>query len=257
MPTSDSTPLWPVYVGFSPEELIAATVAEESIRKVTPDPLGRLRIRRLSRQTLGDAYRRTTITKGIHRRWDVLSGAPMTTDHAIARFFIPWLCDYRGYAVFVDGDILCFENIYSLFMQADENPNKAVWCVQHPPLLREGRKKDDEIQQAYTRKNWSSVMVFNCSHPANQALTLEALNTVPGRDLHRFYWLQDDEIGALHPKWNVLVNLSKPMHDPAIVHFTEGVPTIQGHENDPYAEEWWSAAQQAGFRLGSFVPALD
>jgi hypothetical protein len=32
-------------------------------------------------------------------------------------------------------------------------------------------------------------MVFNCDHPANRALTLDLINTVPGRDLHRFCWL--------------------------------------------------------------------
>ena len=247
-----------VYVGFSPEELIAATIAEDSIRRTAKLPDGKtLKIRRLSRQTLGDAYRRTTIVKGIHRRWDVLSGAPMTTDHAIARFFIPWLCDYQGFALFVDGDILCRDDIDVVFSIAGLNPTKAVWCVQHPPLLREGRKKDDELQQAYARKNWSSVMLFNCGHPANQALTLEMLNTLPGRDLHRFCWLQDDDIGWLPARWNVLVNVSPAIEHPAIVHFTEGVPTLPGHESDPYADEWFDAAALAGFRLGSFVPALD
>lgn len=247
-----------VYIGFTPEELIASTIAEDSIRRTALLPDGvSLKIRRISRYTLGEAYRRTTIVKGIHRRWDVISAAPMSTDHAIARFFIPWLCDYQGFALFVDGDILCRNDINLLFTIAEVSPTIAVWCVQHPPLLREGRKKEDELQQIYARKNWSSVMLFNCGHPANQALTLEMLNTLPGRDLHRFYWLQDDEIGRFDPRWNVLVNISPHHHDPGIVHFTEGVPTIQGHENDPYAEEWWSAAQQAGFKLGALVPALD
>lgn len=248
----------PVYVGFSPEELIASTIAEDSIRRLAKFPVGQsLAIRRLSRQTLGDTYHRTTIVKGAYRRWDVLSQAPMSTDHAIARFFIPWLCNYQGFAVFVDGDILCFDNIWALFMLAESKPEKAVWCVQHSPLLKGGAKKGDEVQSPYARKNWSSVMVFNCGHPANQALTPEYLNTLPGRDLHRFCWLRDEDLGALSARWNVLVNLSPDVNDPAIVHFTEGVPMIEGHEADPYAEEWWDAAALAGFKLGVRVAAVD
>ena len=247
-----------VYVGFSPEELIASTIAEDTIRRHAVFPYGTdLRIRRISRNTLGDAYYRTTIAKGIHRRWDVISQAPMTTDHAIARFFIPWLCDYQGFAMFTDGDVLCRDNIDDLFGQAELDPSKAVWCVQHPPLMKGGAKKVDEVQSPYARKNWSSVMLFNCGHKANQALTLEMLNTLPGRDLHRFCWLQDDEIGALDPRWNVLVNLSSVDGNAALVHFTEGVPTLAGHEGDAYADEWFAAAQQSGFRLGTLVPALD
>lgn len=247
-----------VYVGFSPEELIASTIAEESIRRTARLPDGMvLRLRRISRQTLGDAYRRPTVVNGVHRRWDAISQAPMTTDHAIARFFIPWLSDYQGFALFTDGDILCLDNIAPLFDLAEARPSAAVWCVHHPPLLKSGEKKDGETQTLYARKNWSSVMLFNCGHPANRALTLEVLNTLPGRDLHRFCWLQDDEIGALPPRWNVLVNLTGYVDHPGIVHFTEGVPMLDGHQDDPYADQWFSAAQFAGFRLRASVPALD
>jgi hypothetical protein len=246
-----------VYIGFSPEELIASTVAEESIRRTARLTAGdTLRIRRISRHTLGDAYQRTTIVKGPHQRWDVLSQAPMTTDHAIARFFIPWLCDYQGWALFTDGDILCRENIDELFTQYAD-PSKAVYCVKHPPLLKGGEKKEGEVQSLYARKNWSSVMLFNCGHPANQALTLETLNTLPGRDLHRFYWLQDEEIGGLHPRWNYLVNISEFVQNPAIVHFTEGIPMLEQHAGDPYADDWFTATHLAGFRVGKLEPALD
>jgi hypothetical protein len=245
-----------VYVGWSPEELIACTIAEDSIRhtagKETP-----LHIRRISRQVLGAAYERRTITKGPHRRWDVLSEAPMSTDHAIARFFIPWLCDYQGWALFTDGDVLCLDNIDGIFRLGEVEPSKAVFCVQHPPLMKSVPKKDGDAQVLYARKNWSSVMLFNCGHPANQRLSLETLNTLPGRDLHRFCWLKDEEIGALHPRWNVLVNISEDVEHPGIVHFTEGTPLIDGRQGDPYAEAWFAAAQRAGFRLGAAVPALD
>jgi hypothetical protein len=82
------------------------------------------------------------------------------------------------------------------------------------------------------------VMLFNCEHPANLVLTLAVVNEWPGRDLHAFRWLSDDLIGALPDRWNHLVGVSQPQSDPGIVHFTLGVPSIKGHENDPFADEW-------------------
>jgi hypothetical protein len=103
---------------------------------------------------------------------------------------------------------------------------------------------DGQIQTAYARKNWSSVCVFNCDHPANRALTVDLVNTLPGRDLHRFCWLADNEIGALDPKWNWLAGHSDAAIDPAIVHFTDGVPSMPGYEDAPFADEWFAHLKQ-------------
>jgi hypothetical protein len=97
---------------------------------------------------------------------------------------------------------------------------------------------DGQRQDAYPRKNWSSVMAINCDHEANQALTLEMVNTLPGRDLHRLCWLNDDEIGELEPKWNYLLGEMPAIADPAIVHFTLGGPWFDAFKNIPYADEW-------------------
>lgn len=240
----DPKPTLKIFVGFSADEMIESNVAEQSFRMkartVRPD------VRRISRFTLGDAYvRETGYLDG--QRWDVISNAPMSTDHAIARFFVPWLCDYQGWALFTDGDVLCRTDIGELFAQRDEK--YAVMCVQHPPLFRDGLKKDGAVQTVYARKNWSSVLLFNCGHPSNATLCPDTLNLAPGRALHGFEWLKDDEIGALDPAWNYLVNVNPPMADPKIVHFTEGAPFLAGHDQDPFADEWFSLARIAGYRF--------
>lgn len=102
------------------------------------------------------------------------------------------------------------------------------------------RKMDKQPQTHYSRKNWSSVVLWNTSHPANKALTLEALNTWPGRDLHAFKWLADDLIGELPPEWNYLVGVSPKMDNPKLVHFTLGTPNLPGYENAEFADEWRS-----------------
>jgi len=167
--------------------------------------------------------------------WDVISDAPMATQHACARFLAPYLAR-DGWVLFMDGDVLVRSDLNELFEGLD--PAKAVYCVHHHHEPPEGAKMDGQMQLRYARKNWSSVMAINASHPANAALTLEMVNTVPGRDLHRFCWLPDALIGALDQAWNWLAGHSDPATDPKIVHFTEGTPDMPGYENAPYADEW-------------------
>lgn len=172
----------------------------------------------------------------------------MSTDHAIARFWVPYLCDYQGWALFTDGDVIFRQDVEILFTFARAGAPKAIYCVHHAPLPSIGYKKDYAIQQPYPRKNWSSVMLFNCGHPANRALDLAYLNRATGRELHAFEWLRDYQIGQLAPEWNYLVGLQPQPTNPAIVHFTAGLPTMPGHGDDPFADEWFQWARVAGYR---------
>jgi lipopolysaccharide biosynthesis glycosyltransferase len=192
-------------------------------------------------------YTRPTVYKGT-QLWDGISDAPMTTEHAISRFFVPLLAQYHGWALFTDGDVLFRRTVNDLFALAD--PKYALMCVQHPPdLFVEGTKKNGAPQTVYPRKNWSSVMLFNCGHPANRALTVDLLNSWPGRDLHAFKWLNDDLIGELPPSWNYLVGVSPKPLTVDLVHFTLGTPNILPNRQMPYADEWWKVAHAAGYQV--------
>lgn len=223
-----------IYVGFDPREETACLVAIRSMvgRMSRYIPVGAIRLEELQEAGL---YTRPMETRD-GRMWDVISQAPMATEHACARFLTPHLAK-EGWAVFMDGDMLIRADIAEIFEGLD--PSKALYCVKHDHRPEHTAKMDGQTQTVYPRKNWSSVMVFNCDHPANKALTVELVNSVPGRDLHRFCWLTDDLIGDLDPAWNWLV----PAVDPKIAHFTEGVPDMAGYERQPYAEEWraWEA----------------
>jgi lipopolysaccharide biosynthesis glycosyltransferase len=170
----------------------------------------------------------------------VISDAPMSTEFAISRFLVPHLA-HDGWALFLDADMLALGDLAQLFDAADER--FAIMCVKHDYAPTATMKMDGQQQTLYARKNWSSLMLFNCDHPANAALTVEMINTLPGRDLHRFCWLDDSLIGALDPKWNWLVGHSSPEIEPAIVHFTEGGPWFPGFENVPYANAWRTELQ--------------
>lgn len=171
---------------------------------------------------------------------DVISDAPMSTEFACSRFLTPLLTP-GGWALFMDSDILARSSVQPVFDQAD--PRYAVMVVKHQHEPDHMVKMDGQFQTKYARKNWSSVMLFNCEHPANKRLTLEMVNSVRGRDLHRFCWLEDHEIGELDVKWNYLVGISE-CPDPVLVHFTNGLPTLRGYENCEYADEWWDAQDE-------------
>jgi lipopolysaccharide biosynthesis glycosyltransferase len=234
-----------VFIGWDASELKAHLVAVHSLHG---HATARHDVRRVSLDelTAKGLYRRPTRSGPNGQLFDVLSDAPMSTGHAIARFFVPYLCDYKGWALFTDGDVLFRDDIAKLEACAD--PSKAVMVVQHPPMPEAATKKDGHAQTSYPRKNWSSVMLFNNEHPANQLLWTTVLNQWPGRDLHAFRWLNDDQIGALPSRWNWLVNVSAPEPDPAIVHYTTGTPDLPDHSADPYADEWRLAAKYAGYR---------
>jgi hypothetical protein len=218
-----------VFIGFDPREVDAFVVAKHSAKGLSDGVTG-LVLSDL--QQAGLYWRPTERREG--RLWDVISDAPMATEFAISRFLTPLLAG-GGWALFMDCDVLIRHSLIDLFALAD--PTKAVQCVKHDHVPTKGLKMDGQLQTAYPRKNWSSVMLFNCEHPANEALTLDLINTVPGRDLHRFCWLQDDEIGELPAGWNHLVGHDfNP--DPAIVHFTDGVPSMKGYEECAWSDEW-------------------
>jgi hypothetical protein len=222
-----------IFIGFDQREAAAFFVCRSSIERRLTQPI---RIRGL---ILDDLRARGLYTRPTERRdgelWDVMSGAPMSTEFACSRFFIPHLQD-SGWALFMDCDMLARVSFARLFEQAKEQ--YAVMVVKHQYEPSEIKKMDGQTQTRYARKNWSSFVLWNLDHPAHKRLTLEILNTWPGRDLHAFKWLEDDQIGELPQEWNHLVNVSKGQQEPNCVHWTLGGPWFPGHEHEPYADEW-------------------
>jgi hypothetical protein len=228
-----------VHIGFDPREAAAFAVARHSV------------LRHLSvRLPVHGLVLADLQAKGLYRRpmewrqgagerqimWDTLSDAPMSTEHANARFLVPHVAG-SGWALFMDGDVLVRGNIQRLFDQLDTK--FAVYCVKHKHQPPVGVKMDGQLQTQYSRKNWTSVMVWNCSHKANRKLTLDMINTVPGRDLHRLCWIEDDSlIGELGAEWNWLVGETPPVPEVQLAHFTSGTPDMPGYADVQFADEW-------------------
>jgi hypothetical protein len=236
-------PLLSIWLGFDPREASAFAVARHSCRRHLNIPIPIHGIVLGDLQEKGLYTRPTTIrhnAAGHVEMIDHLSVRPdydgrISTEHAIARFLTPHLAK-SGWALFADGDVLFRGNVGRMLEGLDTK--KAIYCVKHDHLAEAGVKMDSQVQTQYARKNWSSFVVWNVDHPANKALTLEMVNTLPGRDLHRFAWLDDDEIGALDPSWNFLVGHTDPQIVPKVAHFTLGLPDMDGYYDCAFADEW-------------------
>lgn len=221
------------------KEAQAFAVARHSAGRLNRSPIP-IRSIILNEQILAGHYRRPTRTID-GKLWDEISQAPMSTEFAISRFLVPHLVKQSrkppyGLALFADCDILVRRSLTDLFHSFDNR--YAVMCVKHNHVPTAATKMGGQVQTGYAKKNWSSVMIFNCDHPSNQALNLDLINTARGLHLHQFCWLKDEEIGEIGPEWNWLCGFSDPKIEPAIVHYTEGGPWLKGLEEIPYAVEW-------------------
>jgi lipopolysaccharide biosynthesis glycosyltransferase len=222
-----------IFIGFDPRETAAFAVCRQSIKNhiTQPLPIRGLVLSDLKEQGL---YWRPT-ERRLGKLYDVISEHEMATEFAISRFLVPHMVQ-SGWALFMDCDMMLRWNIARAFQGLDGD--KAVYCVKHNHVPETAEKMDGQVQSRYARKNWSSFMIFNCGHQSNKKLTPEYVNSLPGRDLHRFCWLEDDEIGELPVEWNWLVGHSDPSVNPKNVHFTDGGPWFHNFENVPYADEW-------------------
>jgi hypothetical protein len=163
-----------------------------------------------------------------------------TNAFIFSRYLIPHLQDFEGWAIFADGDMHLNDDISKLYDLRDES--KAVMVVKHDYKTKSNRKyigspiENDNVD--YPRKNWSSVILFNCGHPSNRILTREYVAEAGAAVIHRFGWLNDDEIGDLPREWNHLE--TEYEYDPhaKLVHQTLGSPGFAHYSRSPSARDW-------------------
>lgn len=161
------------------------------------------------------------------------------TEFSFTRFLVPFLCNYKGWAVFCDGDFLWVRDPSALERFCD--PTMSVLCVQHDikPEQLSSKKMDGKPQLWYERKNWSSLMLINCEHPNTKTLTPDVVNTATASYLHRLEWAKDD-IGYLPTEFNFLVGYYEPRPNVHAYHYTDGVPLYPGYENCEYSDLWFA-----------------
>ena len=212
-----------VFVGYDPREAVAYNVLSHSIH------------RRASKPVSITPLMLTQLDGLMWRDWHT----QQSTDFSFSRFLVPYLRGYQGWAIFMDCDMLVLDDIAELWALRDDQ--FAAQVVKHDHRPKEDTKFLGQQQTTYEKKNWSSVMLFNCARCA--ALTPEYVNTASGLELHRFRWLGDDAlIGEIPRRWNHLVDYDPelPADDISNLHFTTGGPYFEEYKDCGYAELWFA-----------------
>ena len=226
-----------VLIGYDESEDRAAQVAARSLRRVSGLAAEFLCAPKLRAQGL---FTRVEDTRG--QRYDFASQAPCSTEFSNLRFLTPLLAQ-TGFALFVDCDVVFLRS--PLEMLSEIRPGKAVYVVRHDYTPSTQYKMVNQVQTRYALKNSSSVMLFDCNHPANLRLNLHTVNQMPGRWLHGLSWLHGDEIGFLDPAWNWLVDEEPRPGNLGIAHLTLGGPYLEGWKGGSFDAEWRAAEAAA------------
>ena len=212
-----------IFIGYDPREAIAYHACCNSLIRHAEKPLA---ITPLA----------LTAFKGCYTEGErvTLEGYRPSNQFIFSRFLVPYLMDYQGWALFIDGDMIVTEDIGNLFALAD--PEKAVQVVQHDYKTKFPIKYLGQVNGDYPRKNWTSVMLFNCSHPDNRALTPEFVQHASGQQLHRLEWT--DNVGSLPIEWNWLPDEYGVNNKAKLIHYTTGTPCFHDYATTPMADVW-------------------
>jgi lipopolysaccharide biosynthesis glycosyltransferase len=144
------------------------------------------------------------------------------TPFTFSRFLVPWLCDYKGWALFLDIDIILNDDISGIFDLVDDRYNVCV------------SKNTKQFE-------WSSVMLFN--NEKCKILSPEYVETANG--LHQLEWCTEEKIGDLPREWNHLVGYDQPSQNPKLIHYTQGIPAFFETDSCEHADLWGKAARDS------------
>jgi len=225
-----------VFIGYDAREHAAFEVCAASLRAHTSIPLAIVGLKQ-------DKLRE----RGIYTR---PADEPASTEFAHTRFLVPYLCGYKGTALFVDCDFLFTRDIKSLldFVRGEQDKVQPVQygvaLVKHDYTPKAAFKMDGQPQVAYPRKNWSSLMLFN--NPQCRQLTPEYVNSAKAADLHRFNWIAEHQILGVPQTWNWLEGEYEweSAQPPAGIHYTNGGPWFYNHKSVRFADLWVHAAAE-------------
>lgn len=173
---------------------------------------------------------------------DLIDNKTFSTEFSHTRFLVPSLMNYKGWALFMDCDMLALCDLKKIFAFCEDR--FAAMCVKHQYQQRaDTTKMDGRAQRVYYRKNWSSFMLWNCSHPANRQLTPAEVTFRTGQELHGMFWLEDEQIGMLPYSYNYISGISPKLppergNRPDVVHYSDGGPWFENCKEVPYAD-WW------------------
>ena len=219
----------PIFIGYDPREAVAYHTCANSIIRHASKPVA---IIPLALNLIEDYTE--THTDG-------------SNQFIYSRFLVPHLMDYTGHAIFIDGDMIVRSDIVELWQWRQKQYD--VQVVKHNYETRMTEKYLGSKNENYPRKNWSSVIIWNCESPANKRLTPEFVQRSTGAELHRFTWIRDEQIGDLPAEWNWLPDEYGPNINADLLHYTLGAPCFHDFATTPMADEWHRERMLADYCL--------
>jgi hypothetical protein len=208
-----------VFVGFDQREAIAYHTFAQSLIQNSSVPVSLIP---MSLKVLQSVYNETH--------------TDASNEFIYSRFLVPFLCGFDGPAVFVDGDMVIETDIKDLFNLFDSS--KAIQVVQHDYKTKANLKYFGNKNEDYPRKNWSSMILWNCSHAAHRILTPEFVANQSGSFLHRFRWIDDRDIGGLDASWNWLAEEYSANESARLIHYTLGTPCLKDYQDCSQSDRW-------------------
>ena len=218
-----------IFIGYDNKEKVSYNVLSHSIIQNSTKPVA---ITPIALNHLKDDFVRER-------------NALSSTEFSFSRFMIPHLMNYQGWALFMDCDMLMFEDVSELWRMRDDS--KAIQVCKHDYVPKEKTKFLGQTQTAYPKKNWSSFMLMNCKKCSS--LTPDYVNRASGLELHQFKWLEGDHlIGDLPLEWNWLVGEYEHKDDVKNVHYTKGGPWFEEYARCDYSQDWFKNLEECNDR---------
>jgi hypothetical protein len=121
--------------------------------------------------------------------------------------------DFTGWAIYIDGDMVVRDDIVKLWNL--KQYDKDVMVVHHDYKTVAEHKYMGAKNEDYPRKNWSSVILWNC-------------NAFPNRVL----------IGELPRDWNWLPDELGENTEAKLLHYTLGTPCFYEYADTVQADQW-------------------
>lgn len=227
-----------IFIGYDQKETVAWHVLAQSLIETSSRPLA---IHPVNLKNYGPLYTRD----GDNRQ---------SNEFSFSRFLVPSLSKYSGQALFMDCDMMMRVDVASLFEEYGGDKSKAVHVVKHDYSPKSDVKYLGNVQYSYPRKNWSSFVLWNCSHPSNKVVTSEFVASADAATLHRFSWLKDEEIGELDVNWNWLVGeyADANQHENVKnVHWTIGGPYFNEYSDVDFSDEWQQMLKKTNYCMQS------
>ena len=94
---------------------------------------------------------------------------------------------------------------------------------------------DGVKNKSYPRKNWSSLVIYNCSKLKH--LTKDYLDKASPSELHELRWAET--IGSIPIEYNCLVGHYE-CSDAKALHYTNGGPWFDKYKNKEKSLAWWT-----------------